>query len=84
MDLVGFMILAHSLRHWHNQPRLSILGKYGCRCLYGLEGGREAGVHGHLQDNLHHFFGCTREEVMEIILQMAVYAGFPADRKSVV
>jgi 4-carboxymuconolactone decarboxylase len=22
--------------------------------------------------------GCTREEVVEVILQMAVYAGFPA------
>jgi 4-carboxymuconolactone decarboxylase len=30
----------------------------------------------HIRGALH--VGCTREEVMEIILQMAVYAGFPA------
>jgi 4-carboxymuconolactone decarboxylase len=27
--------------------------------------------------------GCTREEILEIILQMAVYAGFPAALEAV-
>ncbi len=30
----------------------------------------------HIQGALN--VGCTREEILEIILQMAVYAGFPA------
>ena len=35
----------------------------------------------HIQGALH--VGCTREEILEIILQMAVYAGFPAALEAV-
>ena len=33
-----------------------------------------------LKDHIHGalIVGCTREEVVEVIMQMAVYAGFPA------
>jgi len=35
----------------------------------------------HIQGAMH--VGCTREEILEIILQMAVYAGFPAALEAV-
>ena len=35
----------------------------------------------HIKGALH--VGCTREEVLEIIIQMALYAGFPAALEAV-
>ncbi len=46
-------------------------------------------VLGYSQDELRHHIkgalnvGCTREELLEIIIQMAVYAGFPAALEAV-
>lgn len=41
----------------------------------------QAELREHIQGALN--VGCTREEVLEIILQMAVYAGFPAALEAV-
>jgi 4-carboxymuconolactone decarboxylase len=41
----------------------------------------QAELRDHIKGALH--VGCTREEVLEIIIQMAVYAGFPAALEAV-
>ncbi|MFO1056404.1 MAG: carboxymuconolactone decarboxylase family protein [Dongiaceae bacterium] len=46
-----------------------------------VQGYPQAELHQHVRGALN--VGCTREEILEIILQMAVYAGFPAALEAV-